>query len=232
MTTFSDHFETHAASAFARQLALADVIGERSWDLDLDEGQIKFGDDLSFPAQVLGSHSFSDDTWLWAWANTAADLPEHVLHASKALRSVGGRLGLQELTERKFGFGAVTDHMLAMLCSGLSAGTAYFRAPYGQGAAFVLLSGLPPQVLAPVPGPRAITVITDVISQFEVHHRKMAGAFLDQQGFKTTQSNGSLKATRPDGANIEISFDHAARIKEVTGMVKPQEPKAPWWKLW
>jgi hypothetical protein len=232
MTTFNDHFETHVASAFARQLALADVIGDRSWDLDLDDGQIKFGDDLSFPVQVLGSHSFSDDTWLWAWANTAADLPEPVLQASKALRAAGERLGLRELTESKFAFGPITDHMLAMLCSGLSAGTAYFRAPYGQGAAFVLLSGLPQQLFAPAAGPRAISVITDVISQFEVHHRKMVEAFLDQQGFQTTQSDGSLTATRPDGANIEMSFDDAGRIKEVTGTVRPQEAKAPWWKLW
>lgn len=130
MSSFIHTFEEHAGSSFARQLALADLLGERSWSVDLDEGTIRFGDDLAFPVQVLGTQSFQDNTWLWGWANKAADLPSTVLAASEQLRTRGSELQIAELTEAKFPLEAVSEHMLAMLCSGMVPGTAYFRGPY------------------------------------------------------------------------------------------------------
>ena len=53
-------------AAFARQLALAEHIGERDWQIDLTEGVATFGDDLRYQVQLLGTESHLDNTWLWA----------------------------------------------------------------------------------------------------------------------------------------------------------------------
>src|SRR5919108_6022775 len=63
----------HGLIAFDRQLRLAEVVGERDWQLDQDRGVLTFGDDISLDAQILGSASDRSGTWLWAWANPSID---------------------------------------------------------------------------------------------------------------------------------------------------------------
>jgi hypothetical protein len=77
---FDDLFAQHVATAMARQVALADLIGERNWSVDLSAGHATFGDDLRFAIQLLGTESQGDGTWLWAWANAESNLPPALLH--------------------------------------------------------------------------------------------------------------------------------------------------------
>ena len=69
MTAFLDHFTQHIGTSFARQLALADYLGECRWQVDVVGGTIHFEDKGSYPIQLLGSESEMEGTWLWAWAN-------------------------------------------------------------------------------------------------------------------------------------------------------------------
>jgi len=46
MTTFRQRFSRHVGSAFARQLAFADLLGDRNWSLNVPSGIATFGDDM------------------------------------------------------------------------------------------------------------------------------------------------------------------------------------------
>lgn len=230
MTAFTQTLAKYAGTSFARQLALADVLGGRPWSVDMDAGEIRFAADLKFPIQILGSHSFQDDTWLWGWANSASNLPQSLLQGVGAVRRAGEDLGVSELVEPKFHLGSITDHMVAMLCAGLVKDSAYYRAPYGQGALFVLLGGLPVEVLARVSGPRVTTVVTELISQFDLDHRQMVKSFLDQQEFEIVDDQARLTAVRAD-AHVQVEFDKAGRLTNISGTLNPVE-KRPWWKVW
>ncbi len=257
MSSFLQLFTDHAASAFARQLALGDLIGERRWGIDLDDGVIRFGQDMTFPVQVLGSHASHDDTWLWGWANVRMGLSPRLLVASEKLRSEGDALHIDELTEPKFVLGDVTDHMLAMLCASLCDATCYYRAPYDGGALFVLLEELPDAVRAPVDGARAITVLTEVVAQVSVDHRRMCESFLRQQGFAFEGTASLLRATRPDATTLSVEFDEVGRMVGLKAGARPgaqpgaqptsapstpvpasraashpAPPKKPWWRIW
>ncbi|WP_454909128.1 DUF6882 domain-containing protein [Variovorax gossypii] len=244
MSTFQDHFSDHAASALARQMALGDVIGERSWGIDVQKGVLSFGDDLRYPAQLLGTHAFGPGTWLWVWANAQSNIPEQHTEAALRIRQRGEEESIEAFTAASLQLDdALTDHMIAMTCGGLEGGRCYYRAPYDGGALFVLLDGVPREVLAPVTLPRAVTVLMEVISQFDVDHRRMATSFLRQQGLEATSSSAAaIRAERAGEGHIEISFDESGRISNVACTLLPQgatptaepppEPKAPRWQFW
>lgn len=98
MSTFQDHFSDQAASALARQMALGDVIGERSWGIDVQKGVLSFGDDLRYPAQLLGTHAFGPGTWLWVWANAQSNIPEQHTEAALRIRQRGESESIEAFT--------------------------------------------------------------------------------------------------------------------------------------
>ena len=237
MTPFEEHFAIHAGSSHARQMALADHLGDRSWGLDAHEGILRFGDDLRFPVQLLGTRADHDDSWMWAWANVESGLPPAVTAVASALRQFGEEHGIEELTEPVFVLGeGLTGHMLAMACSGLAGGKCYYRGPYEGGALFMLLDEVPAHVTAPVSAQRAVFVLNDLISQFAVDHRMLAINFLRQQAFAVGENPGVVTATRPDGSALQIHFGSLGRIERAEATLRPTAPAAtparPWWKVW
>lgn len=231
--SLNDLFSVEAGSAFARQLALGDLIGDRSWNVDIGRGEIAFGGDLAFPIQVLGTSAEQDNSWLWGWSNHQSGLPASVLEARTRIKDIGDQRGIREFVEPKFGLGTITDHMLAMLCGALVDRSCYYRAPYQGGAVFLLLEKLPAPIRAPVAAERVNTVLMQVVSNFEVDHRAMAESFLRQQGFTVKVEPAMIEATREtDGAEVRLAFDAQQRIAKVEGVIKPREVKKPWWKPW
>ncbi|BCJ40964.1 hypothetical protein GCM10010168_47370 [Actinoplanes ianthinogenes] len=213
---FSDLFTQHVATAHARQLALADLIGERDWDLDLTAGQVAFGDDLRFPIQLLGTESHLDGTWLWAWANTQSGLPPQLLALSNWMREFGTRQGVAELTDATFPLERADGHRLALVASGLT-GRCYYRGPYEGGAVFFHLEGVPDQPVAPE---RAFTVVNQVLMAYPVDHRAMVTAFLTQQGWRVSSENGLVTGAHSSGSEMRVEFDQLGRISNLTGQLR------------
>jgi hypothetical protein len=75
---------TYGAAAFDKQIQLSDLIANRSFQVDLNQGHIEFcgGDSLTIPIQLLGTESDGDSTWLWSWANSASNLPENLVRVA------------------------------------------------------------------------------------------------------------------------------------------------------
>jgi hypothetical protein len=233
MTTFQDLLSQHVGTSFARQLAFADFLGDRNWSVDVQQGIVTFGRDLRFSIQLLGTEAERDSSWLWAWANKESNLPEQVLCSCNELRELGNRKGIQEFSERTFSLEVADGHSIALIASGIDGKCCYYRGPYEGGALFFLVSDVPRQILGPVESERAVTVITQVISQFTVDHRAMAESFLKSQGFAVELSENSITATRHSDT-ITLSFDGQRRISQIGGTVqaKQQTQKKSWWQFW
>lgn len=237
MTPFEEHFAIHAASSHARQMALADYLGDRHWGLDARAGILRFGDDLRFRVQMLGTRADHNDSWMWSWANEESGLPSAVTALASALRQFGEEHGIEEFTEPFYVLReGLTGHMLAMACSGVAGGKCYYRAPYEGGALFMLLDDVPAHVTAPVAAQRAVFVLNDLISHFEVDNRMLAINFLRQQAFSVDEAPGQVTAARPDGSALQIHFDSLGRIAWTEATVRPTPPASapprPWWKVW
>jgi len=234
--SFQTLLTRHIGSAFARQMALADLLGERGWRLDLAEGVAHFGDDLHFPVQLLGSAAEDSASWLWAWANTASNLPEHLLVAATALRERGERDGPAELATASLPL-EDDGHTLALLAAALSA-RCYYRGPYRGGALFFLVDDVPATVFAPCDDPRVLSLLGQLIAQFPLDHRAMTEGFLDDQGYALQRESEQTVATR-GGSRITLGFDALDRLTQLQGTLAPQQTPtaaaskpAPKWQFW
>lgn len=221
MPSFQDLFAQHVATAMARQYALADLLGDRDWQVDLAAGTATFGDEHSFPIQLLGSESHHDGTWLWAWANAESNLPPALLRLCSWLRDYGVRASVPVLTEPSLPLERADGHRLALLASGMT-GRPYYRGPYEGGALFFHLEGVPEVVLAPVTAERAVAVLSQVIQAFEVDHGSVARAFLHQQGWRVDEWPDGMLAQHPDGSQVKITFDDQGRIANLASHISPR----------
>lgn len=231
MATFQETFEQSVAASLGRQLAFGDFLSDRRWAINIPTGIATFGDDLKYSIQLLGTQSDLDDTWMWSWANDQSNLPPSLLASAEFIRGYGQEEGIPEFTDPHFALESVSGHMLAMACSELCGRHCYYRGPYDGGALFFLVMDTPPELSATVRPERAVTVLTEVISQFELRHRPMAQAFLTGQGLDVADSGRDLTATWPDGNQLCVRFDDSGLILDMNATVNPgQEAKTPWWK--
>lgn len=214
MTRFVELFSTIAGAAMARQMAFADFLSDRSWNVDLAAGTVTFGEELTYPIQLIGTESYANNTWLWAWSNPS-QIPPPLLETARQLREYGEQQRIPELTNSTFSLEVADGHRLAMLASGLVRKTVYYRGPYENGALFFLILGLPPEIFAPVPVERACTVMSQIIDIFEVDHRRLAETFLHEQGFALSTTGGGLHAVRDDSSSLDMTFDTEGRIIEI-----------------
>lgn len=214
MTPFEKIFSQHVGPSTAKQLALADLLGDRGYRIDVRQGIAVFGEERPDPivcsVQVLGSESAAgawSATWLWAWANTMAELPNTVLSAADQLRDMGNRHQIPEFTHATHPSTIANGHELALLACGLFKRTAYYHLPFEGGTAFMLLLGLPDVVFEPVSAERALFVIQQVIQYHRCDHPTMVSAFLSSQGFNVDSVQGVPRQATRGAVTLDFEFD-------------------------
>lgn len=248
---FQHLLSIHAGPATARQLALLDFLGPRGWHLDVHSGHCAFGTDLRYPIQLLGTESQADGSWLWAWANSASQLPDALLTSARRLRDLGVARDIAELRNAQFDLDE-QGHALAAVASGLIGDCCYYRGPYEGGAVYFLVFGLPAELFAPVPMPRAINLLMQAVSAFAVNGRQLTRSFLQAQGFTISATDEGIEARR--GADTLVAqFDELDRLIDVHGTLPGtaqgagaatavpappasalpiQESSRRWWQFW
>jgi hypothetical protein len=164
----------HAASSFDKQLHLSQVVGSCEWQLDLGSGQLSFGNQYHWQAQVLGTEAEESNTWLWAWANQASQIPPQVLGAALTLRLLGEHRQIPALTEPQVLLDDFDGHFLAMIGSGICRASAYYRAPYEGGAAYLLIKDDAFPLCSDAPVARIASVFPQAISSLEIPDHKVA----------------------------------------------------------
>src|SRR5262245_50496756 len=106
-------------ASFHKQLTFAKWAGSLPWQFSMQDGLLVLGKKYKYSAQILGSESQYDDSWLWAWANTGAAVPPSLLKASLMLKEYGSKNQIRELTEPKLGTGRQVASEIALVASGL-----------------------------------------------------------------------------------------------------------------
>ena len=196
-TSENDFLEKFGASALEKQRNLYDVTGGLSWNVDMDKEEITFGDDLTFPMQVLGSFSHSSETWLWIWENKAGGYAESVMKQALLLKQYGEENNIDLLTVGKFDAVENDLHLIGMIAVEMFNGSGYYLGNYGQGTMVVtiksdIIDKVESEELA-----RISTVFPELISTFEIQNHKNAFTnYLTQKGYQLTLNGNEIKAEK------------------------------------
>ena len=214
--TEQELLERYAALACDKQNNLYEVIGDNSWNADLDAGTIAFGPELVFPLQVLGSFSHTSETWLWAWANTQSNLPDRLLRQAGQLRAYGEQHGLELLTAPDFAATAHDLHRLGCIAVGMFGASAYYLANYGAGTLLVTIQSELIDRVAKNDLVRIAHTFPQVISTFELRHRPAFRHYVTQKGFPVTETADAIHVAA--GADtLTATFDHLGRLAGLKG---------------
>ena len=208
-------FDQTLGAAYARQMALADYLAERPFSLNLHEGLVRFGEDLSFPIQILGSEVFVNKSWMWAWANQPS-VPAELAQASQNLKAFGEENDLPAFTQPKVGLDEFSAFELVMASSEILGGHPFYKVPTEHYALFFIILGIPPQALHRSPVLAAST-LSQLIATFEVQHRYAAENFLELRGFRVAVTPSGLSAQHPDGTRLAVNLDGTGRIVNIDG---------------
>ena len=212
----------HAASSMLKQLTLDDLVGEASWQADLDAGTLRFGGGPPHPVQLLGTEAHSDRTWLWSWANTVSDLPPAVTRAAERLRALGQARGIAELSTRKLAIGEASGHTLSMIASGSLGAGSYYRGPYEGGAAFFLLPDYPGPEQLDRSALRLIRAVELVISQYELDHRAVVTGLAEDLRLRVAAGPKAITVTSPTGEEVVFELDAQGRIARMSSRIRPR----------
>lgn len=216
-TSENDFLEKYGALALEKQRNLYAVTGGLSWNVNMDAEEITFGDDLTFPMQVLGSFSHSSQTWLWLWDNKAGGYAESVMQQALSLKKYGEENNIDLLSVGKFDAVPNDLHLIGMVATTMFNLSGYYLGNYGQGTMVVTLKDESIDNTESEEFSRILTVFPELISTFEIQNHKNAFTnYLSQKGFELSSNGNEIKAEK-DGNVINAVFNDANLLTSLNG---------------
>jgi hypothetical protein len=203
----------YIASSIDKQSHLLSLIRADHWNIDFSTGFLSFGERLRWHSQLFGTESEASGTWLWAWANTESNLPNHLLTTCLALKAYGEQHGIPELTTPQLPLDRIDGHTLALLASGICEANAYYRCPYEGGALFVLIMDENFPKCPDPPLQRIATVFPQAIASLEIPDHKLALAgYLDHYNLAHEQDGDKIVVKENGEPVLTATFDELNRL--------------------
>ncbi len=215
--TFEELLAQHAALAMEKQGLFGEVIGDNSWQLDMNKGVIYFGD-IVFPIQIIGSISFESNSWMWGWANTKSGMPDNLLVQANELKAMGTKNGIKELTDGHFDVEEGFEHQMGMIACGVFKSNSYYCANYGQGTLVVTIASDAIPSIAMDRAEKVLTVFPQLISAISIDHKDAFKNYLIDRDFKLKITATEIEGLR-DGKKVVAKFDNQDRLASLNGTI-------------
>ncbi len=214
----------HAASSFEKQHHLIGLIEQLNWRLSPSAGTLEFSNQFDWNIHIIVSESFLSDTWLWAWANTESNIPDHLLHASLALKAYGVKHGIPELTTPELPLSQIDGHTLALLASGICDADAYYRCPYEGGALYVLIMDDDFPECPDPPLQRIATVFPQAIASLDIpDHEEALCGYLDDYDLEHEHAGNQIIVRDEGGESVlTATFDEQKRLTNLEVRLEAQ----------
>jgi len=215
----------HGAASWDKQMCINDLIGDNTWNLNLERGLMSFGDEMTFPVQILGSEAEYAGTWLWAWANEAGNFSPAFTTASRQLQDFGRQNLVPELTTPEISGDDANGHLLSLIALGLCGTNAYCRVPCTGGAAFLLLTVPETRCFTDLSPAHFIRIFMDFTSQFECSHRPALEAYARYKSYTVAvQEDRTLLLASHSGEEITAVFDDVGSLWTLKARLTPNSP--------
>lgn len=212
MNKLLDHFERSALLALEKQDKLAAVAGEHFFEFDPDSGKARLGSGLECSAQVLGTQSDNTLTWLWAWAEEQAEVPEALIASALELREWGDRQGVPEFTEPQVDLDRADGTMIAMIAVDVVRASCFYREAYDGGALYLLLTADAIDRQAPLSAQRIAGYLKDLAAEHEINPRAALLSYLRAKGIPFTEEGAVVECLLTNGEEFRMEFDEQGRL--------------------
>jgi len=214
---YRDLLSRYLGPALQHQRAFGrEVVQDQEWFVDFGDGTIRFGE-RKYPVQFIGTESDVSHTWLWGVENVNG-YPEDVLTVVNQFFNPFVLQNVPDLAKTHLRLsGAVNGHNIASVMAAMAKPPfCYYRCPYENGAAFVLVGDVPQQVFAPAGVNETADTITFLIREFELDHRTLAQSMLEKNAVSVSQEGEKFTGAFADGRTLEILFDAQGRIAHLS----------------
>lgn len=203
--------ERYGGIAMDKQFDFGNLIGDNNWNVDMETGTISFGQQLSFPMQVLGTISHAAQSWLWAWGNTQSGLSEKITQQSLQLKQYGEKNSIEELSTRSYEADIDHLHLIGFIASGMFNSSGYYIADYGQGAMLVTIPSNISNSQQNNDLHKILMVFPQFISEFEMNHKNAFIHYISAKGLRVTESGNTIIGQK-DNNKIIAEFDAQSRL--------------------
>jgi len=228
--------EDHVFRVLENQKRMFDFLGEYDWAFDMNRGLLTFSKQrkrgltslfkknanaevlAECSVQILGTHSNVDKTWLWAWANTASEIPQQLTRGIEQVRQEGLQQDIPQFTRETLPLPQdIFGDMLAIICTGYLGLFTYMACPYPDGAMFVSIEKFPQVEAQPRNAMTVIQTIQAGITALSFPHRDAVHAYL---GNPTVDGDSDHLTYHIGDEQIEIRFDNEGRIADMGARLK------------
>lgn len=202
-----------------RQQKFGEWIGERDWDLDLEQGTLSYGEN-TFSIGVIGSESQTSNTWRWSVDNVNGFREELIRDVGEFYRS---KLldSLPELKQTTLSVDPfINGHNIASILTISKKGNpaCYYRCPYENGAVYVLVKNIPSDQFSPVTALEAVHTFQELAASLSLNHQLLVEgvfqAYCENAG-RDEQDPNVLFATFPNHSQVFVTFDEQGEIGSV-----------------
>ncbi|WP_409200840.1 DUF6882 domain-containing protein [Methanobrevibacter sp. DSM 116169] len=137
--SFKTIFSKYGAYAYDKQENLANLIGDLTGSLDIDNGTLEFNDDIKFDVQILAFYSNEFNQLSWAWDNENIGFDESLVKNSLEIKKFGEKYDIAEFTTPSYKIDFDDCHIIAMIASSLLDVDAYYLASFEDLDIFVTI---------------------------------------------------------------------------------------------
>lgn len=219
------HLEDHIFRVLENQFRLYQFLGKHNWAFNMDEGQLTFtnaetGQALaSCPVQILGTESTELGTWLWAWANTASEIPDRLLSGVRKVKEAGERAEQLEFMSPslKVSYERMATE-LAIVATGHLGLFTYYACGYDGGAMYAAVESCPEVEGTPRDGLLVNRIIFTSLSALDFNHRQAVHAYLGDPA--EMEGDEGVWSVNNDG--VRIRFDSQDRVTRLEVVARPK----------
>ncbi len=209
--TEQELLEKYIGLAFEKQLSFSSLIEGKEWDADLTQGSITFGEQMEFPIQILGSFSYSVNTWLWAWANQQSNLPENLLPEAFDLRRYGLKHKIDQFRKAEYPFKQDDLKRVGLIATGMFDDDGYYLADYGGGVMLMTVKSPIIKKNREDQPHKIFSTFSKIISNFELNHKTALSSYLAAKGYQVVVTKDEIRGTKGK-ENFVAKLDSSDRV--------------------
>jgi hypothetical protein len=215
--SFQIIFNKYGAMALDKQENLTQIIGENVGKLNLDEGTISFGDDLTFPVQILGTLATDAGKWHWAWDNEDIGFPKDLIQEAIKVKEYGEKHNIPEFTSNMQDIDLFEAHMIAMTISGIFDNDSYYFTDF-QGIIFIVTiksSEIPKENTVE----RFINVFNKFQKEFDIKSRLAFKSYTKLRGYEYKERD-EFSVAKIGHSRVIVGFSERDNVTHIQTLLE------------